>query len=209
MGRVRFDVHQRRQERIVRHEKLGRTQVLPHKPFYAVNLLVDEVKARLIQADFLDMEATNREEQEGTDSEASMLFARDLPLDKRAWYNFFDFIDADRKPFDVNPRVLITDLADCPHIFWTKRVKAFAISSGYREQQVWARRESYLLHVGSAGSGTDANGDCAAADCPAGARVAAFAREWRRGRGKGGGAEQAALVAQAHYAVVGARAPRD
>lgn len=201
MGRVRFDVHQRRQERIVRHEKLGRTQVLPHKPFYAVNLLVDDVKARLIQADFLDMESTNREEQEGTDSEAGMVFAKELPLDKKAWYNFFDFIDADRKPFDENPRLLITDLADCPHIFWTKRVKAFAISSDdddegslYRagrpdiESSKFGREESHICYM------SEAPGVAPTQTAIARQRIAELEHEWQRLVEHGGGAADKATV---------------
>lgn len=163
MGRVRLDVHQRRQERIVKHEKLGRTQVLPHKPFYAVDLLLDSVTAKLIQADFLDMASVNREEQEGTDAEEGMPFARNLPEDQKAWYNFFDYIDADRKPFDMNPRVMVTDFADCPHIYWSKRVKAFAITSDdddesnlFRagrpdiESSKFGREESHICYMSEA-----------------------------------------------------------
>ena len=141
IGRWRMDLHQRRQERIVKNDKLGRTNVVAHKPFYAINLMLDNVQARLIQADFLDV-ATNRpEDSEAANEEEKMVFANSLPDDQKMWYNFFDFIDADRKPFDQNPKVLVTELADCPHIFWSKRVKAVQISRDDED-------ESSLFKVG-------------------------------------------------------------
>jgi hypothetical protein len=50
--------------------------------------------------------------------------ASDLPKDKRSWFNFFDFIDADRKPFDRDPEMEIVNIGEIPQVFFSKRVKA-------------------------------------------------------------------------------------
>jgi hypothetical protein len=141
IGRWRMDLHQRRQERIVKNEQLGRTNVVAHKPFYAINLILDEIQARLIQADFLDIAMHKHEDQDTVEEEEKMVPADQLPADQKIWYNFQDFIDADRKPFDQNPKMLVTELADCPHILWSKRVKAVQISRDDED-------ESSLFKVG-------------------------------------------------------------
>ena len=141
IGRWRMDLHQRRQERIVKNEKLGRTNVVAHKPFYAINLILDEVQARLIQADFLDIAMHAREDHDTVEEESKMVPADQLPDAQKIWYNFQDFVDADRKPFDRNPKMLVTELADCPHILWSKRVKAVQISRDDED-------ESSLFKVG-------------------------------------------------------------
>lgn len=125
-GRFKADLHQRRQERIVRHEKLGRTQVLPHKPFYAVDVLLDDVIAKGVIAEFVEdrNEATADTATLNGDQVPAMTHVSDMPQNKRAWYNFFDYIDADRRPFDHDPRVQIVDLAECPQFFFSKRNKA-------------------------------------------------------------------------------------
>jgi hypothetical protein len=44
------------------------------------------------------------------------------PVD-RAWYNLYDFVDADKRPFDHDPLVELVDIADCPDVFLSKRTR--------------------------------------------------------------------------------------
>ena len=118
-GRFRADAHQRAQEKTVRHEKLRRTTVVVHKPFYAADLLLDGIQLKGIRADFLEMALSGRSANEGSFPKAS-----ELSSENKVWFNFFDYIDADRKPLDRNPQVEIVDVGDCPQIFCSKRVKA-------------------------------------------------------------------------------------
>ena len=118
-GRFRADAHQRAQEKTVRHEKLRRTTVVVHKPFYAADLLLDGIQLKGIRADFLETALSARSGNEGSLPKASELSREDI-----VWFNFFDYIDVDRKPLDQNPQVEIVDVGDCPQIFYSKRVKA-------------------------------------------------------------------------------------
>ncbi len=119
-GRFRADAHQRAQEKTVRHEKLHRTTVVVHKPFYAADLLLDNIQVKGIRADFVEAASPGTLDEDG----ATLPKSSDLPTESKVWFNFFDFIDADRKPLDRDPRVEIIDVGDCPQIFFSKRVKA-------------------------------------------------------------------------------------
>lgn len=119
-GRFRLDGHQRQQEQRQFREALKKVQIVTHKPFYACDLLLDEITFKGMVADFneahISPDATN---QDDTHPHAS-----DLSEEGKVWYNYFDFIDADSKPFDRNPRVQVVHMGDCPHIFLSRRVKA-------------------------------------------------------------------------------------
>ncbi|TYJ58899.1 hypothetical protein B9479_000331 [Cryptococcus floricola] len=128
IGRIRADVHQRAQEKIERHEKLGRSTVVVHKPFYAVDILADDIKVKGLRAHFDEHVGGPGE----NDVEAGVLHpkASELPLGHREWYNYLDYIDADRKPIDKNPRIELVNFGECPHFFYCKRVKARTSTSG-------------------------------------------------------------------------------
>jgi hypothetical protein len=117
--RFRADAHQRAQEKVVRHEKLGRTTVVIHKPFYAADLLLNDITLKGMRADFSETTLMTMEE-----AEESLPRASELARGDRAWFNYFDFVDADRKPFDQDPRIELVDIGDCPAVFFSKRVKA-------------------------------------------------------------------------------------
>ncbi|KAK4684426.1 hypothetical protein P7C73_g5753, partial [Tremellales sp. Uapishka_1] len=119
--RFRADAHQRAQEKTVRHEKLHRTTVVVHKPFYAADLMLEDIQVKGVCADFNETTHSNSPTASPPNGGSK---ASDLPKDTKAWYNFFDFIDADKKPFDRNPTLDVVNLGDCPEIFVTKRVKA-------------------------------------------------------------------------------------
>lgn len=120
-GSFKGDVHQRAQEQVARHEKLGRTNIVVHKTFYAADLLLQDVRFKGIRAGFTEnakAEVKEVEEMRGLPK------ASELNDDLICWYNFSDFIDADRRPFDKNPRIELVDLGSCPQIFVSMRKKA-------------------------------------------------------------------------------------
>ena len=119
ISKFKADAHMRIQEKTIRHEKLHSTKVIKHKAFYAADLLLGGIEVKGIRADFA--ETVRRHPQELP--EAPNTKVDDLPPEKRAWYNSFDFIDADKRPFDPNPEVEIVDMMDCPQVFFSKRNK--------------------------------------------------------------------------------------
>ncbi|EIW73580.1 hypothetical protein TREMEDRAFT_70997 [Tremella mesenterica DSM 1558] len=119
-GRFRADAHQRAQEKTVHHEQLNRTIVVTHKPFYAADLLLDDIEVKGLRAHF--EEAWKRR---GPDEVISNLpKVSEMDVTKKGWYSFFDYVDADRKPLDKDPRLDVVELGDCPQVFFSKRVKA-------------------------------------------------------------------------------------
>lgn len=120
-GRFRLDGHQRQQEQRQFSEALQKIKIVTHKPFYACDLLLDEITFKGMVADFNEAHVTPPHNEEPDDTHPH---ASDLPPEGKVWYNFFDFIDADAKPFDRNPRMQIVHMGDCPHVFLSRRVKA-------------------------------------------------------------------------------------
>ena len=119
-ARFRADAHQRAQEKVVRHEQLDRTTVVTHKPFYAADLLLEDIDCKGIRAHFNEDLKRN-----GSSSVNSTLTkASEHEPAKRVWFNHFDYVDADRKPLDRNPGLQVVDFGDCPRMFFSKRVKA-------------------------------------------------------------------------------------
>jgi hypothetical protein len=120
--RMRIDAHQRIQEKRDWNEQLNRVKVVEHKPFYAADIMLDDIQVVGIVADF--DETHMRPGVEKSTANKKLPRASDLPKDLRQWFNYFDFIDADRKPFDHNPRMEIVALGDCPHVYLAQRIKA-------------------------------------------------------------------------------------
>jgi hypothetical protein len=136
-GRFQADAHQRAQEKTVKHPILDRTTVVVHKPFYAADLILDDVRVVGIRADFVE---TRPNVSPTTPMPGSTIHdgspatvhphASALPKNRKAWFSNFDYIDADRKPLDKDPVVEIVDIGECPMINFSKRVKARQVSSG-------------------------------------------------------------------------------
>lgn len=131
-GRFRMDGHQRVQEQRQYSEALQRLKIITHKPFYACDLLLDEITLKGMVADFNEAHYVGNKLQDERDDTHPL--ASDLPPEGKVWYNFFDFIDADFKPFDRNPRMQIVHMGDCPHVFLSRRVKALR-TKPYDERQ--------------------------------------------------------------------------
>lgn len=49
------DLHQREQERTITNEKLNRTKRIPHKPFYAIDVVLDDLDLRATSALFSEV----------------------------------------------------------------------------------------------------------------------------------------------------------
>ena len=117
---IRADAHQRAQEKFVNHEKLGRSSVIVHKPFYAGDVLVEGVQLKGVRAIFRAAEAYGSPEN----VEPPLPKVSELPETRRVWYNFLDFIDCNRKPIDHDPEIEFVDFMDCPTAFYSMRNKA-------------------------------------------------------------------------------------
>jgi hypothetical protein len=129
IGRFRADAHQRAQEKKAHHKYRGETIVV-HKTFYAADIHLDDIRVVGIRADFIETQAqptsvSRASSTTHSGSHASSIpRASELPPEKAIWYNAFDYIDADRKPFDNDPVMEVVDLGECPRVFYSKRVKA-------------------------------------------------------------------------------------
>lgn len=121
--RLRCDGHQRMQETRQWNKELGNVKVITHKPFYAVDVLLDQIQIVGVVADFEETTPLVPEDEPRPPPTEQHPKASELPPDQREWFNSFDFIDADRKPFDRDPRMEIVDLGDCPHVSLSRRVR--------------------------------------------------------------------------------------
>lgn len=144
------------QNQKVHNETLGTDTTTPHKVFYAVDLLLSGIEVKGVCANFTE---TTKVESNGTPQLARI---DDLPQEKRDWYNFFDFIDADKKPFDRNPELEIIDVMDCPQVFYSKRVKARQIPTNDADEKPLGDEDeaetskfghelSHICYLGAAG----------------------------------------------------------
>ena len=106
----------------MRHEKLHRTTIVTHKPFYAADLLLENIEFKGVKAEFHETTESGRATPTSDNPETCRVC--ELKPDRRIWFNFFDYIDADRKPLDRDPELEIVDIGDCPQVFFSKRVKA-------------------------------------------------------------------------------------
>ncbi len=129
-GHFKADAHQRAQEKTVKHEALHRVKTVTHKAFYAADLILSDIKVKGLRVEFTELATKVKA---GTAEAEGLPKASELSKDLQVWFNFFDFIDADRKPLDRNPRVEMVDIGDCPQISFCKRVKAKKTSPDDRD----------------------------------------------------------------------------
>ncbi|WVR06215.1 hypothetical protein IAU60_003245 [Kwoniella sp. DSM 27419] len=121
IGQLRFDAHQRVQERLNSHPKVKvEKPTNTHKPFYAADLLADDLRVKGIRAHFAERVRL----EEDDDAIDPLPRASELPSELKVWFNYLDYIDADRRPFDQDPKIELVDFGDCPHVFACRRVNA-------------------------------------------------------------------------------------
>lgn len=119
IARFNADAHQRTQEQAIMHPLLNKNQVIRHKAFYAADLLCSGIEVKGVRADFIETpRSSHSDASSGPGAKAS-----ELEEGKRDWWNWFDFIDADKKPLDRDPVVEIVDFMDCPQVVFSKRNK--------------------------------------------------------------------------------------
>ncbi|BEI90738.1 uncharacterized protein CcaverHIS019_0308080 [Cutaneotrichosporon cavernicola] len=153
-ARFRLDGHQRQQEQRQYSEALKGVKIVTHKPFYAADLLLDEITFKGMVAGF--NEAHIYPDNPALDT--TYPHASDLSEEGKVWYNYFDFIDADQKPFDRNPRVKIVHMGDCPHVFLSRRVKAVATTPNDellnlppgKEASKFGHEKTHICYLGAA-----------------------------------------------------------
>ncbi|WWD18325.1 hypothetical protein CI109_102775 [Kwoniella shandongensis] len=130
MGLFKAVALQRVQEKKQYHAMLHKESVVYHKPFYAADIVANDLKIKGIRAHFA--------ERVKSEDEDALLDpfpkASELSPDLALWYHYFDYIDTDRKPFDKDPRIELVDLGDCPTVSISRRVKARA-STPYDDEE--------------------------------------------------------------------------
>ena len=125
IDKFRADLHQRAQKLVIHLEGDGGTKTRIHKAIYAGDLLLDNMKVMGMTASFAETAlARESDAHQVLDGVPMPPMASDLPEDQRAWFDFYDFVDADRKPFDRNPRITMAEIGDCPRVNLCKRVRA-------------------------------------------------------------------------------------
>jgi hypothetical protein len=135
-GHFRADCHQRKEEIQQRHEKLNREKVVSHKAFAAADLILEDIQVKGIRAEFQELpkhlarrpsdDDSISESDEASHENSSIDYVRASALGpaEKAWFNLFDFIDADKRPLDHDPKIELVNVADCPEVFFALRRKA-------------------------------------------------------------------------------------
>jgi hypothetical protein len=109
--------------------------MITHKPFYAADLILEDIEVKGLRAEFHELPKTvTRRSSDTSSSSSSNASASDyepsthpkasqMPPADKAWFNFFDYVDADKRPFDHDPKVELVDFGDCPEVFFSMRKK--------------------------------------------------------------------------------------
>lgn len=157
-GRFRGDMHQRAQEKVERHEKLDRVKVVTHKPFYATDLILEDIEVKGVRAEFdehpshgkhahhRDGDSKSMSDDSASIEEFNFPKASEMASEDKAWFNLFDFIDADKRPFDQNPRIELVDFGDCPEVFFSMRTKVRPTTPGDDDSDLGSEDENDSRH---------------------------------------------------------------
>lgn len=124
--RFQADAHQREQKKVVRNDALARVAVIKHKPFYAADIFLDDVKLRAVRSVFHEPERNicDMTPDDHTGERPSQR-ASDLTKEDREWYAYDDYVDTDSRPTDDNPHIEMHDIGDCPKFHYSKWKLAF------------------------------------------------------------------------------------
>jgi hypothetical protein len=116
---------------------LDRTTTIIHKAVYAADILLDDIHVKGVRAEFLETAshvADGNIKPSPSDYKQDLtnrpsVKASELPSELRAWFNYYDFVDIHRRPFDRDPKVEFVDLGNCPRFSYARRIKARAFSA--------------------------------------------------------------------------------
>jgi hypothetical protein len=133
-GHFRADIHQRKEEKQQSNKKLKRDKIVSHKAFYAADLILEDIEVKGIRAEFHELPShlarrssddSNIPSDHDADRESPIEYTRasELGPADMAWFNLYDFIDADKRPFDHDPKIELVNVADCPEVFYSLRKK--------------------------------------------------------------------------------------
>ncbi|CDZ98518.1 Uncharacterized conserved protein [Phaffia rhodozyma] len=120
LAHFQADLHQREEQRTVTNAKLNRTKKVLHKPFYAADVVLDNLDLRALFAHIKEPENSNVKLDESTflDDKFS---TQGAPLSDPIWFDFDDYVETDWRPSDRKPKVELHPLALCPRFTYTKR----------------------------------------------------------------------------------------
>lgn len=131
------DLHQREQTKVIRHERLQKVGTLRHKPFYAAEVMLDDVQLRALQTVFEDHSRPFLQKASAPFAETPPIdgtVAKDLTSDDAPWYNFDDYVDTDVRPTDHNPHLLMWEVGACPHFHYSRWLPALKMKPGVIEK---------------------------------------------------------------------------
>jgi hypothetical protein len=126
-------LHQREQKKLSINKKLNRETVVTHKPFYAAEVVLNEVNLRGISAVFakpslvLDVDVDGSEASSLSDPPGLRVSA--MPTSESQWFNFDDYVDTDIKPEDRDPWLETHEIGDCPLFLFSRWVTAQRITT--------------------------------------------------------------------------------
>lgn len=124
------DLHQREQTKIVRKEALQRMGTVKHKPFYAADIVLDDVRLRAISAVFEDQskDFLVKHAQHILDvTEPAGQLASELAHDDAPWFSSDDFVDTDHRPSDSNPHIEMYEIGACPQFHYSRWLPALKL----------------------------------------------------------------------------------
>lgn len=131
IGRFQADLHQREQKKLSINKKLNRQTIVPHKPFYAAEVLLNDVSLRALNAIF--SQPSLALDGDGSDSSTSTephgLHVSELLPAEQLWYNFDDYVDTDTKPEDHDPWLEMHTIGHCPQFLFSRWVPSQRIST--------------------------------------------------------------------------------
>jgi hypothetical protein len=126
------DLHQREQEAIVVGQLLDAPKRIRHKPFYAVEVKLVDLRLRTILATF-------------SEPTKSLIDLGEAPLQDRfenvkpddrdlraslSWYDFNDFVETDWKPTEDKPKFCTIEVAACPRFSYFRRTSGHEYKNG-------------------------------------------------------------------------------
>ena len=167
-GHFRADIHQRKEEKQQSHKKLKRDKVVSHKAFYAADLILEDIEVKGIRAEFHELPShlarrSSDDSSIPSDNDAHMDGSIEYtrasllgPADS-AWFNLYDFIDADKRPFDHDPKIELVNVVDCPEVFYSlrKKVRTAPLQEGQTSElgmSKFGEEKSHICYLGESKS---------------------------------------------------------
>ena len=167
-GHFRADIHQRKEEKQQSHKKLKRDKVVSHKAFYAADLILEDIEVKGIRAEFHELPShlARRSSDDSSipsdhdphrEGPIEYTKASELGPGDKAWFNLYDFIDADKRPFDHDPKIELVNVADCPEVFYSlrKKVRTAPLQEGQTSELGMSKfgdEKSHICYLGESKS---------------------------------------------------------